>query len=110
MTESELRDEWSLTESEVSALGYLHGDATFVPERKPHDRCRCCGDPWPCVSLRLVRELDDAVSDMVVAWLMFGIVYVLWWLAAYLHRRRRRRELELWSRTWGHRSGGRGGL
>ena len=48
-------DEWTLTESEVSELGYLHGHVVFVRERKPHDRCRACGEAWPCVPLRLVR-------------------------------------------------------
>ena len=48
--------EWALTESEVSGLGYLHGDVRYVHERLPHDRCSSCGDPWPCVSLRLVRH------------------------------------------------------
>ena len=49
------------------------------------------------------------MTDMAVFWLMVLIVVVLWWLAVRLHTRRRRRELELWSTTWGKRSR-RGGL
>ena len=45
---------------------------------------------------------------MAVFWLMVFIVLVLWWLALRLHTRRLRREAELWSRTWGYRTGGRG--
>ena len=98
-------DLWpALLRVEVEQVGWGHGKQVWEEARLPHERCRTCGGgvAVPDVASRPEvvarrRRGGAVVNDFAVFWIMIGIVWFLWWVAARIHADRLRREQKLWN-------------